>query len=239
MATPKKNPRYVTPRGRLFFPALQEPDTKFDPNKPVYKTGLLLDANAPETLALIETLQAYFDEAEEAARVGFEELKPAAKKKLGEYKMHPFYEEVLDDDTGDPTGDVRFNFKTNAFMTYKKGPKAGQTVENKVRIIDAKKKPFPKNVPIWGGSEARIQFDVAPFFVPGTGLGGLSLRMNVVQIIELNSSVTGGGLDQFDEEDGFDASELSEEETQNPKTKQASPQESADEDDTDDTEDDF
>jgi hypothetical protein len=60
---------------------------------------------------------------------------------------------------------------------------------------------------IWGGTLGCISFEVEEggYFIPGTGLAGLSLKLAGVQILEL---VSGGGRDAkslgFGSVDGYD-----------------------------------
>jgi hypothetical protein len=72
---------------------------------------------------------------------------------------------------------------------YKKGPKEGQKWTAKPHIFDAKGTRLVNPPSIWGGTTGRLSFEMRPYFIPGTGAAGLSLRLIGAQIIDL---VSGG-----------------------------------------------
>lgn len=67
---------------------------------------------------------------------------------------------------------------------------------------------------IWGGTEGKVSFEVAPYFIPGTALAGIKLRLNAVQVIELRSggNKSAGEYGFGEEEGGFDAESVAEQE---------------------------
>lgn len=169
----------VTPRGGLVYPFLTKPDTKFDRDG-VYKTQLLIkDVDAANEL--VDTIQEALDV--------YASQNPTVKKRA---KL-PF--EKNDD------GTYTFTFKCKA-----RGIRAdGTTWEQKPKIFDAKGNLFENAKSIWGGSEAKVSFAIAPYNVAATGLG-VTLRLKGVQILNL---VEGGGSAEtygFAKEDGFEAS---------------------------------
>jgi hypothetical protein len=174
----------VSPRGSLVYPHLNNPDTKFDRDG-VYKTQLRI-TDTDEANELVDTIQEALDQ--------FATQHPTVKKRA---KL-PF--EKSDD------GSYTFTFKCKA-----RGIRAdGTTWEQKPKIFDAKGNLFLVAKTIWGGTTAKVSFAIAPYNVAATGLG-VTLRLKGVQILEL---VEGGGSAQtygFSEEEGFDASSISEE----------------------------
>lgn len=86
------------------------------------------------------------------------------------------------------------------------------------QIVDAKKKPLPKGVKAMSGDEVKYvcglyayeQEDTEVQTVGGKKTKvkvktyGVSLQLNVVQVIAKNAGGGGGGLDLLDEEDGWE-----------------------------------
>jgi len=217
MATKPKNPEFTSPRGVFRFPKLTEPDygTKEYP-KPdgEYKVTLILSQEEAE--AFIAKLQPLHDEAVKVGREAFKELKVEARKKLKEITIQPFFSEEYDKETEEPTGNLLFTFKMAASGISKK---TGKKWSRRPALFDAKGKPILKAPDIWGGSEGRVQFEVSPYFIPGTALTGIKLRLNAVKLLELRSggarSASDYGFDE--EEDGFSAADLPEtEDSSNP-----------------------
>lgn len=72
-----------------------------------------------------------------------------------------------------------------------------------VKMIDSKKNPLPKGVSVWSGDAIKIAFSPIEYDTGATS--GVSLRMGAVQLLEKNAG--GAGVDNFDEEDGYEAPE--------------------------------
>lgn len=217
MAQANKKQQYVkavSPILTLKFPKLSEPDYGTqDYPKPdgEYSTKGLLDADSPEAKKFIAQLQPYFDEAIADAERKFKELKVETRKKLGSVKVNDLFTTLYDQETEEPTGEIEFKFAMPASGTYKKGPKEGKKWSAKPGIVDSMGQIMPKPPAIWGGSRARISFEISPYFIPGTAAAGLKLRLVGVQIIELRTagerSAASMGFDKVD--GGFTASDFS------------------------------
>ena len=184
----KKN--IVTPKGVLVFPHLKSPDTKFDENG-VWKTGLrLAGAEAQKLIAIIDK------EIDES-------VTEASEKKSNVKRGAPPYKKDEDSEA------FIFNFKLKASGVRPNGEKWKQ----KPVLYDAKGNVFQSNgKTIWGGTKAKVAFQMSPYFVSSIG-AGVSLRLKAVQIIEL---VTGGADASsygFQEEEGFVAENETKEET--------------------------
>lgn len=222
--TKKKNPTFTTPRGIFQYPKLNEPDFKY---KEGGEYGVKLVLSAEDAQPLIDKLTPLYDEAIAAGEAEYAEL-PVATRKKTPFKTSDFYTPVYDEESEEETGDVVFTFKMLASGTNKK---TGKTWERKPVIFDAKGKPIPKPPAIWGGTEGKVNFEASPYFTVTAG-AGLSLRMNAVQILELVS----GGMARsasaygFGEEEGFDASDVEDEETDTEETADST---EGDEEDTD------
>lgn len=208
-----------TPRGTLKWPKLTEPDhgtDKFPCSHEWgdYKTKLVLDRGAAGVAAFITKIDKAMERAEELAKEAFAELEVKKRKALeakGGISPDLPYAEIYDDETEEPTGEIEMNFKMRAGGLRKKDNKEWTA---KPGLFDAKGKPLGKKTQIWGGSVAVIDFDLEPYFMPGTGKFGVSRRMNAAQIVELVSS--GGNKSAssygFGEQEGYDASEEVEDE---------------------------
>lgn len=208
----EKAPEYRTPRGTLKWPKLAEADygTKDYP-KPdgEFSTKFLLPKDAPETKAFLKLLDPLHKAAITAAEEEFKTLKPETRKKLKKVSVNGLYTELLDPETEEPTGEIEFKFAMAASGERKKGPKAGTRWNRKCVMFDAKGKPIVKIKSVYGGTEAKVSFEARPYFIKGTGAAGLKLALNAVQILKL---VAGGSKSAkeygFEEEEGFDASDL-------------------------------
>ena len=92
----------------------------------------------------------------------------------------------------DEDGNIVWQFKTNAID--KEGNK-----KKPIPVVDARKNPF-KDL-IGNGSVCKVQYNINDWKFGGKT--GTSAYLNAVQVLELVPY--GGGGDEFEEEDGFDA----------------------------------
>lgn len=181
--------------GLAQYPHLNKPDSKFNPDNPMFKTGLLLSGDD----AL--NMKARVDEAAEAAYAAFFEegdgkAIPMGKRK--EYTVYRPYEEVTDDNTGDPTGDIVFDFKQNANIKLRDG-----TVKRvEIGIYDAKGEPV-KDVLVRHGSEVRINYSMRPIPMKSLKQIGVRLDFGRVQVRKWAEGSAGG----FGAVDGDEAPE--------------------------------
>ncbi|HWL80082.1 MAG TPA: hypothetical protein VNR89_03955 [Roseomonas sp.] len=209
-------PKITSPKGRLGFPKLVEPDygnQQYPKPDGEFSTKLVVNADDPAVKAFIEKLQPFFDTAEDEAKEKFAALKAETRKKLGSYKMNPLFTELLDKETEEPTGEIEFKFARKASGEYKKGPKAGKRWQATVPLFDAKGRLIPthdKNgdvrpdaPKVWGGTLARVSFEPSAYFIPGTGAAGLKLNLEAVQIIELGGGARSASSYGFGAEDGY------------------------------------
>lgn len=182
----------VTPKGTAVYPHLTKPDTKFD-TAGVYHVNLKLDKNEEAVQKFLESLDAANEKAFEEK---LEDLKPAQKKKA---KKHEVYEDVYDDDES-PTGEVLLKFK----MKHTVSPKSGKTFTQNPKLVDAKGRVLRRDkLNIGGGSIIKVGFEPVPFFMAAQSLGGITLRLKGVQILELVEY----GDNPFEEEEGYEAPE--------------------------------
>lgn len=210
MADKKTNPSFISPRGVAVYPSLNEPDfgTKDYP-KPdgEYKVGL----RVPEAVAEAwrnGPLKAIIAQAREEADAAWAKLPVATRKKLKEMTWNEVGTDEYDKDTEEATGFVLFKFAMKASGTRQKD---GSQWSQKPVIFDSKGVTLAKPPIIWGGSEVKVSVEASPYFIPGTGAAGVSLRLKAVQLIVLKSGQQkdAAGYGFAPEEDGFDSSEYS------------------------------
>lgn len=200
MAKKKKYEKVTSPIGVANYPYLNTPDTKFK-EEGEYKVDLLL--NKVDDAQFLGALKARSEKAVEEAKVKLaEKNKHAQIKKLDVY--YPF--EVIYDEEGNETEQVKVKFKTKAQFTTKDGKVVNLTPD----LFDAQGKPLDRQeVIIYAGSEIRVNFTPAPFYSPAINKAGVSLRINAVQVIELGTgnSATAESYGFGVVEDGFSADE--------------------------------
>lgn len=132
------------------------------------------------------------------------ETKKDLEKKLADAKTGPEKKKVKDaieklhthypwdegvDDEGEADGTYILKFGSPAAFKDKKTDSMRQ---KPLPLFDCSV-PKPKEIKpesIWGGSIVKPAFDYMPYYVAGTGMVGIKLRLNAVQIVEL---VQGGG----------------------------------------------
>ena len=137
----------------------------------------LADHNSA-ALAQLNAEAEALDTARAEAEEKFDGLKPQTKKKFGSVNFNEVGPEEYDRE-GNPTGRRLFRFKTGAFYENRQGVK----VQRKVPLFDSMQQPVKLSDEPGNGSVIRVAF-----CCEGQGMGGLSLYLNAVQIIRLNTS---------------------------------------------------
>ena len=100
-----------------------------------------------------------------------------------------------EDEDGNETGNVLFNFKRKAVRIDKKGN------EKPVKLVlfDSVGRPVEQEgLELWGGSEIAVAFKLVPFYTAGVGVG-VSHRIEAIQIIK----AVAGGDNRSAEQFGF------------------------------------
>lgn len=178
--------KYVTGKGELTgFIALIEPSTKFD-KEGVFRGDILLSKEEGEKLA------------QKLKDIRTEQFKKYGKgTKVAEItKCVPYTTTNEEDGTETPDPEGRYILKTNAKAFIENGkPKY------KPMIINAKKQPV-KNIKIGEGTIARLGVTLSGYSVAGKT--GVSVKLGLVQIIDLVEYTGGFSMDEFDVEEGFD-----------------------------------
>lgn len=212
---------YTSPKGAASYPWLNRPDTKFNPAG-TYTTRLIIPAlEAQEFITFLDTQfeeatansiqEAYKVALVKAPKLSFETFKAKAKLNDKPYKF-------VTDDTGEETGDIIVNFKSNASFTDKK---TGKLVQLPVRLFDSV--GAPTKVIIGGGSTIKVAFQVVPYAM-AQGMG-ISLRIQAVQVLAVNTfGGSTGDAFGFGQEEGFKNNEDNEftEEAEEPEASEPS-----------------
>lgn len=163
---------------------VNEPDTKFKPENPEFKVDFILEG-AP-ALAFKEKVDAQCEAAFEAFKETerYASMKPKDQRELTIYR--PYEEE--EDDEGNKTGRIIFNFKQNARIKLKDG-----TVKAiKIGIYDASgTKEIHK--PVTRGSVLRVRYSFRALIMPQLKKVGIRMDFAAVQIKELASGGASGG----------------------------------------------
>lgn len=217
--------KLVTPKGVAQWPKLTQPD-EYNGDKH-YKTGLILDPADDGVQEFIDDItakaQAAFDELEADAQKELASATGAKKAKLKKalegMELHTPISPEYDDD-GAETG----RYVLQAKMKAAGVTKDGKAWSRKCPLFDSRGKDVTKSTKsLWGGSVLKLQISVIPFFMTGTQLGGVSARLEAVQIVELSAGGADGSAfgieeggycaedddttDRFDEDIEDDASE--------------------------------
>lgn len=190
MKTRKKIDPLITPPGIGKWLFLHKAQPKYKkPEETEYSAQLILPKK--DALPIVKRCT---ELAEEARKEAIEKAtKPKEKREIAEYKLSlPIYPE--EDDDGNETGNYVLKAKQNEFIVGKNG-KQRMTIS----VIDAHKKPT-KAIP-GSGSTIRLKAEYVPFV--GFEKVGVSLRLKVVQIIDLVEYGGGADTSGFSEEDGF------------------------------------
>lgn len=207
MATTAKKKSYATPKGEMLFTNIVNVDygtEQYPCHEGRFRTTLCMTPE--DAQKLLHKLDDEIERAKEFAEDKFENLKPATKKKLGSMRFNTPGEEEFDRD-GNPTGRIKFNFRTGAFYENRKGEK----MQRKIAVFDTMAQPVHLKEEPGNGTVAKISFTCSPYFVEGTGVGGLTLWLNAVQIIKLveqgerTAESYGFAAEEDEAEDVFDS----------------------------------
>ena len=187
----RKLPQHHTPRAEVTMSFLTTPSTEFNEDG-VYTVKIRLKAEDKACKKLIKLI-------EDARKEAYDKATEVLGKKV---KMaEPSYKAEEDDD-GNETGYVLFNFKRNA--TYRN--KNDELKPIKLPFFDTAGQSLdPKELEIWGGSIVALAFKLKPFYVASLGCG-VTHRLEAVQVVK---AVSGGN--KTAEEYGFECEETDEE----------------------------
>jgi len=197
----KKNPTMTSPKGTFKWPRLNEPDTKFK-EEGEYSVKVVMNPTDKGVQELIDAI----DEAA-AASLAFaqDKAETPAKAKKWETKYLPYAD--VEDEDGEPTGEVEVKFTMKASGVNRR---TGKAWTRKPAIFDAQGTPLTDAPAIWGGTVGKINFEIIPYSpTPQVG-ASVKLGLNAVQIIELVSGGTSASASSFGfgaEDGGFVAAD--------------------------------
>lgn len=170
----------TTPKVPVFWVKVFEPDTKFVPEGE-YSIQVILDEDSKECQDLISLCD---ELTEKAFALETEDLKPGVLKKWSAKSPYIFLE---DEETGEPTGQVKFAFKMKA-----SGESKGKEWTRKCPVFDAQNPPQRINSMegyIGNGSKGKVAFMVKSYANNKDKEAGIALKLTGFQLIEL----MGGG----------------------------------------------
>lgn len=186
--------KLISPKGIAVFPHLTKPDTKFAQGGAGHYT-VRLRFTQHEVQPFLDKLDKYVDDAfAKAVEANDGKTFKIVKGKKTELVRKEPYTILLDDNTGDPTGDVEVMFKMKA--EYK--DKNGVVRKLKPTLVDGRGNEVKKAISIFGGSILKV--DATPVPYDSTVGIGLTMYMNAVQIIKLQTGSSGGHNFEADDE---------------------------------------
>lgn len=169
----------ISPVLTAVHPWLNRPDTKFNADG-VFTSGGKGSGQPAEDFA------AFLDAQAQDAFDAYMEEKGIPQKDRKKWSVYVPYERLEDDD-GNPTGEIQFEFKQNATLKSRDG----EEIKVKIALKDSADNDL--NKPIFGGS--RLRFKYSPRAIVMTGLKQVGVRLDfaAVQVIELAEGKGGGG----------------------------------------------
>jgi hypothetical protein len=175
---PSKRVYRLSPFGEAVHPWLNKADTKYNADG-LFHTGLKLSGPAAQKFAeeIREASDRYFAELTES-------MTPGERKKWSVY--YPFEEQ--EDDEGNKTGVIVFDFKQNAKIKLK----SGEVKEISLRLQDGAGKDTKKA--IFGGSTIRTMYAPRDVKMTSSKEAGVRLDFCGVQVTKLAEGRSGGGF---------------------------------------------
>lgn len=185
----RKLPQYTTAVGELAFGYITEPSTEYD-EKGQYFLKLKFPASSKEAKRLVKIID---EAAQQAYDMAMERIESAAERKKLK-RADPSYA-LEEDEDGNETGNIIFNFKRKATRIDKKGN------EKPLKLVlfdSVGRNVEQEGLELWGGSEIAVAFKLVPFYTAGVGVG-VSHRIEAIQIIK----AVAGGDNRSAEQFGF------------------------------------
>lgn len=175
---------FISPLGDFVFPWVNKADTKFNAD------GLYhADLDVP-----LDVARPTMDKIEAAAQASLDrhlDTMTAGQKK--QWSLLLPFEELVDDETGEPTGIVRFSFKQNAKIKTKDG----SVKEVSIEVRDAANEIV--ETPVWGGDSGKVMFTMRDIVVSSTKKAGVRLDFAKVQLIKkAKSGMSDAGFEEVE-----------------------------------------
>lgn len=185
-----KTKYYDSEFGVMDYPHLNKADSKFNPESPVFKVGLVLTGEEAQRQ------KAKVDAAVDAAFDDFmndpEQGGKIAPKERAKWSKHYPYEEMEDE-----AGTINFSFKQNEKLRLKDGTTKTITIG----LYDAAGTELPEGRWVKHGSEGRIRYSMRPIKITTAKEFGIRLDFAMVQVTKLSE---GGGQKGFGAVEGYE-----------------------------------
>ena len=200
----KKKMSYTTGRLNVLFAHIVTPDygTKEYPD-PDGSFTITAKMDQTEYDVFRQMIQAEIKEGIANMEQKFAELPVATRKKLDKPVWIEPGSAEYDRHTEEATGNVLVRFKTKA--AYK--DRLGTLHERKVPVFDSMQQIVKLQDEPGYGSIVRVNFTPVPYFIAGSGNGGITFYLNAIQILKLNASgaksAADYGFEASDDESGF------------------------------------
>lgn len=184
---------FETPAGLSKHTWVDRPDTKFDTDG-LFKTKLVGDLSNPKIVALRAKIDA-------AAQAAFDEelkdLTPGQRKKWQVYLPYTLEE----DEEGNETGRIVFEFKRNAKVTIRK---TGEVKELSVAVYDSAGNAVKPAPAIYGGSTIKVMGSFRPIKISATQKAGVRMDFFAVKVLKMSQGAGGNPFSNDEEiEDGW------------------------------------
>lgn len=181
-----------SPFGIAVHAHVNKADAKFKPDAPEFKVDLSLTGKAAQDFK-----EKVIFQSDEAFKNFKESDKYLAMKPKDQREMVVYYPfEEVEDDEGNKTGEVIFDFRQNEKLKLKDG--TFKTVV--LGIYDAKGKEMDKLVR--SGSELRVKYSFRAIPMPSLHKAGIRMDFMGVQVKTLSEGK--GASTQFSEVDGYE-----------------------------------
>lgn len=183
-----KNTYRDSPFGPVLHPHVNKPDDKFNKENPPFHGELVLKGDdAIEYRELIdqkakEAFDAFMEDEKGGAK-----LTPAERKKWSIYVPY----EVVEDDNGDPTGEIKVDFKQNSVIRTADGVK-----KIEIGLYDANGDEMKDLVR--HGSIVRFRHSFRAITLKTNKQVGVRLDFSMVQVKEMAKGSGGGGFGKVD-----------------------------------------
>lgn len=197
MAEDYKSKKLTTPLVTLAWPYLGEPKQggEYDGEFGVYKCDIVLDPANEDHNKFIKELESLGEWAKG-------EVKRVEGKSKVTCREVPVTEQLNKDKK--PTGMMKLSVRLSAGGRDKNGKEFSRSL----LVVGADRRPLPKSEAssVSAGSTAYVGLEAKPYFV--AGVGGLSLKMKAVQVIDLVRYGAVEASDFFDVQEGFSSSSI-------------------------------
>lgn len=179
----KDYPKLRTPAAPAIFPALNEPDYKFDANGTYHARLRIAADELADWQPIIDSAQEILDEAFEAKKAELtREKKMALVKDLNKAEI---IKPEIDQETGEETGFYIFRASLGALVEIKKGPKAGTSFKKKPDIFNAAGQQLKNPPKIGGGSVLKLSVLPLDYWFPKDKTIGVRFELLAAQVLKL------------------------------------------------------